>query len=106
MVITYPRLNIHYGGGLPHFVMMHLIATNLIIWVRSLMVSTFHEFHDELSGRNHTAGTADLAEDVLTIVSESGSHYDKLHCVTDFKDDLKIKHILIKTRFLQRYEES
>ena len=97
VVIIYPRLNIHYGGGLPHFVMMHLIATNLIIWVRSLMVSTFHEFHDELSGRNHTAGTADLAEDLLTIVSESGSHYDKLHCVTDFQDDLKIKHILIKS---------
>ena len=44
-IIMYPRLNIYLGNGLPHFGLMHLLATNLIIWMRTVIKESVHEFH-------------------------------------------------------------
>ena len=32
-----PRMNLRYGRGLPHLGLMHLVATNLVIWVRTVI---------------------------------------------------------------------
>ena len=44
-IILYPRLNICLGNGLPHLGLMHLLATNLIIWMRTVIKESIHEFH-------------------------------------------------------------
>jgi len=44
-IIMYPRLNIHQGNGYPHLGLMHLLATNLIIWMRTVIKESVHEFH-------------------------------------------------------------
>ena len=44
-IIMYPRLNIYLGNGLPHFGLMHLLATNLIIWMRTVIKESIHEYH-------------------------------------------------------------
>ena len=44
-IIMYPRLNICHGHGLPHFGLMHLLATNLIIWMRTVIKESIHEYH-------------------------------------------------------------
>ena len=41
----YPRLNISLGNGLPHFGLMHVVATNLIIWMRTVIKESIHEYH-------------------------------------------------------------
>ena len=43
VVILYPRLNINLGHGLPHFGLMHLVATNLVIWLRTVIKETLHQ---------------------------------------------------------------
>ena len=32
-------MNLRYGRGLPHLGLMHLVATNLVIWVRTVIRS-------------------------------------------------------------------
>ena len=44
-IILYPRLNIHLGCGLPHLGLMHLLATNLIVWMRTVIKESVHEYH-------------------------------------------------------------
>ena len=44
-IIMYPRLNICLGNGLPHFGLMHLLATNIIIWMRTVIKESIHEYH-------------------------------------------------------------
>ena len=44
-IVMYPRLNIHQGNGYPHLGLMHLLATNLIIWMRTVIKESVHEFH-------------------------------------------------------------
>jgi len=44
-IILYPRLNIHFGYGIPHIGLMHLLATNLIIWMRTIIKESIHEYH-------------------------------------------------------------
>ena len=45
-IIMYPRLNIPLGTGLPHLGLMHVLATNLIIWIRTVIRESIHEFHE------------------------------------------------------------
>ena len=57
VVVLYPRLNIHLGTGLPHLGLIHLVTTNLVIWLRTVIKETLHEmeahqFRQEDS--NHT----------------------------------------------------
>jgi len=44
-IIIYPRLNIHQGSGLPHIGLMHLLATNMIVWARTVIKESVHEYH-------------------------------------------------------------
>ena len=43
VVVMLPRLNIHLATGLPHLGLMHLVATNLLIWLRALLKESLHE---------------------------------------------------------------
>ena len=43
VVVMLPRLNINQATGLPHLGMMHLVATNLVIWLRALVKESLHE---------------------------------------------------------------
>ena len=46
--------------------MSHLIATNLIVWVRTLIVSSYHEFHEALESNNETADLAAQFQDGIS----------------------------------------
>jgi len=45
-VIYYPRLNIRFEHGLPHFGLIHLVATNCIMWIRTVVKESLLEFHE------------------------------------------------------------
>jgi len=47
-IILYPRQNLNQGYGIPHFGLMHLVATNLIIWVRTVIKESILEFHEAI----------------------------------------------------------
>ena len=47
-IILYPRQNLDQGYGIPHFGLMHLVATNLIIWVRTVIKESILEFHEAI----------------------------------------------------------
>ena len=54
VIILYPRLNLHLGRGLPHLGLMHLVTTNLIIWLRTVIKETLHEMEaDQLTSHHH-----------------------------------------------------
>ena len=42
--MAYPRLNLDTGLGGPHFGLMHLVATNLILWVRTVIKESMLEY--------------------------------------------------------------
>ena len=42
--MAYPRLNLDTGLGGPHFGLMHLVATNLILWVRTVIRESMLEY--------------------------------------------------------------
>lgn len=45
-IIFFPRLKIHYSGGLAHFGLMHVVATNMVIWMRTVIKESLHGFHE------------------------------------------------------------
>ena len=45
-IIMYPRLNIQLANGIPHLGLMHVVATNLILWMRTVIRESFHAFHE------------------------------------------------------------
>ncbi|XP_023324548.1 uncharacterized protein LOC111698436 isoform X2 [Eurytemora carolleeae] len=45
-VICYPRLNIRMKHGLSHLGLMHLISTNSIIWMRTIVKESIFEYHE------------------------------------------------------------
>jgi len=102
-IILYPRLNISLGNGLPHFGLMHLLATNIIIWMRTVIKESIHEYHvaegkveyqhqdvDEGSYENVIAHS--IHEDV------HGSPHDNPH-----EDDI---HHFIHKRYSEHYHGS
>jgi len=52
VIILYPRQNLDQGFGIPHFGLMHLVATNLIIWVRTVIKESLLEFHEAKEKEN------------------------------------------------------
>ena len=44
--MAYPRLNLDTGLGGPHFGLMHLVATNVILWVRTVIKESILEFEE------------------------------------------------------------
>ena len=45
-IIWYPRLNLDQGNGIPHFGLMHLVATNMIIWINTVIKESIMEFEE------------------------------------------------------------
>ena len=43
LVFVYPRLNIDINKAVDRFGLMHLVATNIILWLRTLMKESLHE---------------------------------------------------------------
>ena len=63
-IIIYPRLNISVGNGLPHFGLMHVLATNLIIWMRTVIKESIHEYHEaEEKNEDHDHSDEDIYSD-------------------------------------------
>ena len=65
----YPRLNIHLGSGLPHLGLMHLLATNMIVWARTVIKESVHEYHiaeesleDHVKNIVHAVNTSNFHE--------------------------------------------
>ena len=52
MIIFYPRLNLDQGFGIPHFGLMHLVATNLVIWIRTVIRESILEFHEAMERKD------------------------------------------------------
>jgi len=48
VIVMYPRLKMALAGGLPHLGLMHLVATNLVLWMRTVIRESIHEFHVRL----------------------------------------------------------
>lgn len=44
--MAYPRLNLDPGLGVPHFGLMHLVATNCVIWIRTVIKESLIEFEE------------------------------------------------------------
>ena len=51
-IIWYPRLNLDQGYGSPHFGMMHLVATNMIIWINTVIKESIMEFEEAKEREN------------------------------------------------------
>ena len=45
-IIMYPRLNINLGNGVAHLGLMHIVATNLVIWMRTVIKESFHSYNE------------------------------------------------------------
>jgi len=46
MVVFHPRLNLRFKHGLSQFGLMHLILTNAILWIRTIMKESMLEFYE------------------------------------------------------------
>ena len=46
-------------GGLPHLGLMHLVATNLVLWMRTVIRESIHEFHVRLLPAFHVLESED-----------------------------------------------
>ena len=46
--LRYPRMKISLVDGLSHLGLMHLVATNLVLWMRTVIRESIHEFHVRL----------------------------------------------------------
>lgn len=47
-IILYPRLNLDQGFGIPHFGLMHIVSTNLILWIKTVIKESILEFHEAI----------------------------------------------------------
>ena len=57
VVVLYPRLNINLASGIPHLGLIHLVTTNIVIWLRTVIKETLHEMESQQfrkSLTNHT----------------------------------------------------
>ena len=45
-IVTFPRLNLDPGLGVPHFGLMHLVATNVVLWIRTVIKESMMEFEE------------------------------------------------------------
>ena len=69
VVVMLPRLNIKLGNGIPHLGLMHLVATNLVIWLRAVIKESLHEM-----------------EAIHLKASRSNQHYDRHNNIQDRLD--------------------
>ena len=118
-IIMYPRLNIQLANGIPHLGLMHVVATNIIIWMRTVIRESFHAFHEADEIKLHTPlfntthyydndtseEVSDSMENIKEHViakrsAESGNtfdlieHFDMEHCANKYHDDDFVEDIL------------
>ena len=121
-IIMYPRLNIQLANGIPHLGLMHVVATNLIIWMRTVIRESFHAFHEatELKlnsplinvnltshyGNDNSSSEEDIMElGIRTRRSADADghadhgfdlieHFDMEHCANKYHDDDFVEDIL------------
>jgi len=53
VIILCPRLNLVSGFGIPHFGFMHLLSTNIVIWVEMLIQEYQHTIHEMKHHEDH-----------------------------------------------------
>ena len=116
-IIMYPRLNIQLANGIPHLGLMHVVATNLIIWMRTVIRESFHAFHEATELKLHSPlinftkyDDNSSVEDIQELGirerrsadagghSEHGfdliEHFDMEHCANKYHDDDFVEDIL------------
>ena len=88
VIVTYPRLKVHFSKGVPHLGMMHLLATNIIVWIRVVLAESLHAFV-ETGGVNET-----LIPHAL----------ERFHCKEHFEEDSPILYkICYKVDHISHY---
>lgn len=45
-ILVCPRLNLWVGWGGPHLSLMHIVTTNLVLWMGHVLKESLHEFHE------------------------------------------------------------
>jgi len=55
LIICYPRLNLRLESGISHLGLMHLVATNLIVWIRTIYKESIVEFQEVTEEENEAA---------------------------------------------------
>merc|ERR1719509_563466 len=50
-VIFLPRINLYVGWGGPHLGLMHLVATNVVAWIRHVLQESMHEYQEVMRER-------------------------------------------------------
>jgi len=59
VIVMLPRLKMALVGGLPQLGLMHLVATNLVLWMRTVIRESIHEFHVRLLPAFHVLESED-----------------------------------------------
>ena len=83
-IILYPRLNLDLGFGLPHFGLMHLVATNLILWIKTVIKESILEYHEaihELDEENNVNPHAEDQHANSSCLSTPNEEYDYIFAV-------------------------
>jgi len=84
-ITFFPRLNLDPGAGAAHFGLMHLVATNLVIWAKTVVKESFLEYHEikeeeelhKLHGHEHGHHNLNM--------SDLHSHLVKRHTHTEIE---------------------
>ena len=96
-IIMYPRLNINLGNGLPHLGLMHVVATNLIIWMRTVIKESLHQYHEAEehirtnmtlfeNETSHEESEYHHIEKRSVMASHTIEHFDPKECTEKYHD--------------------
>ena len=97
---VYPRLNIHMNRGVSHMGLMHLVATNLIVWFRIILKESIIHYSDyKIHSEMQTKSFDTTANTRSFNTSRTGGKFinenkDKMRCAEAYHDNDFVEDIL------------
>ena len=87
-ITFYPRLNLTSQSGVSHFGLMHLVATNVVIWIKTVIKESLLEFNELKEESEHHHGH----HDHVHIVKRETWNYLPSHLVKREVEDETCDH--------------
>jgi len=96
LVVLFPRLDLSMQGGLSHMGLMHLIATNAVMWIRTIVkesILEIHEIEDEVKeleyfkNQSHVEGGFEHA----------GHHFELDKCYSNLEENFTFLHTMLES---------
>ena len=77
-ITFYPRLNLTPHSGVSHFGLMNLVATNVIIWIKTVIKESLLEFHELKEETNKSEHHYSRHDHIHIVKRETWNHFSHL----------------------------